>query len=59
MDLDLLVLKKRTPSYDFELVSERNIETWLDSMVIELSKDKIVSVINKDRGLRSKRTQLS
>lgn len=36
---------------DFELVSERNIETWLDSMVIELSKDKIVSVINKDRGL--------
>lgn len=33
-----------------DMVKERDIEVWLDSMVIELTDDKVVSVINKERG---------
>lgn len=33
-----------------EMVREREIEVWLDSMVISLTKDKVVSVINDERG---------
>lgn len=33
-----------------DMVKERQIEVWLNSMVIELSKDKVVSVINAEHG---------
>lgn len=33
-----------------DMVEEREIEVWLHSMVLNLTKDKVVSVINKDRG---------
>lgn len=41
------------PEYAYrfiEMVKERNIEVCLHSMVMDITKDKIVSVINKDRG---------
>lgn len=34
-----------------EMVKERGIEVWLESMVLDLTKDKEISVINSERGL--------